>query len=40
VVSREHGNEDSGSMKGGKFLDYPLKKDSAPCSQSVSQLVS
>jgi hypothetical protein len=32
----EHGNEPSGSVKGGVFLDYLsdcwlLKKDSAPC---------
>jgi len=35
VGSCEHGNEPSGSIKGGKFLDYLggyqlLKKDSAP----------
>jgi hypothetical protein len=35
--SPEHGNEPSGSIKGGKFLDQLsdrqlLNKDSAPCS--------
>jgi hypothetical protein len=41
----EHGNEPSCSGKGSEFLDYLgdyqlLKKDSAPCSQLVSYLVS
>jgi hypothetical protein len=33
--SCEHGNELSGSIKGGEFLNQLLKKDSAPCSQFV-----
>jgi hypothetical protein len=38
--SYEHDDEPWGSTKVGEFLDYLLKKDSAPVSQSVSQSVS
>jgi hypothetical protein len=43
--SCENGNEPSGSIKGGEFLDQLrgykiLKKEPGLCSQSVSQLVS
>ena len=38
----EHGNESSGSIKCGKFLDYPwnsqlLKIDCTPCSYVISE---
>jgi hypothetical protein len=32
ACSFEYPNEPSGSIKGGEFLEQPLKKDSAPWS--------